>query len=143
MRPSRELRRRALLLVEDDPIIAQMYVLGLETAGYDVTCVHDAHDALRALGTRVPDAAILDWELPGMRGDELYEAVRANVATRHLPLMFLSNHRPSESKIAGAVMGGDAIPWLVKADTPPAELSARVADLLASVTRRPTSPSAA
>ena len=143
MRTPRELRRRSLLLVEDDAIITRMYVLGLETAGYDVTSVPDGLSALRALARRVPDAAILDWEMPRMRGDELYEAIRRNEATRHLPVIFLSNHRRSESKIAGAVMGGDTIPWLVKVDTPPAELAARVGDLLASVARRPTSPGAA
>jgi two-component system phosphate regulon response regulator PhoB len=132
-----------VLLVEDDMAVRSMYVLGLETAGYQVSAVADAQSALALLARRQPDVVILDWDLPGMPGDDLFELVRSNQSTSHVPVMFLSNYRRSETKIAGAVMGGASVPWLVKVETPPAELSSRIAELLASVDRNPTSPTAA
>lgn len=87
--------------------------------------------------------AILDWDLPDIRGDLLFRMLRANRKTRHVPVMFLSNYRHSETKIAGAIMDGEQVPWLVKAETTPAELSAQVGKLLGSIARQPTSPTAA
>ncbi len=141
--PPARWRKRTVLLVEDDFTIRQMYVLGLESAGYQVTAVADAPGALASLAKRRPDVVILDWYLSGMGGGELFELVRGNTVTSTVPVMFLSNYRRSETKIAGAVMGGNAVPWLVKVETPPAELSSRIAELLASGDRRPTSPTAA
>jgi two-component system phosphate regulon response regulator PhoB len=132
-----------VLLVEDDMAVRSMYVLGLETAGYQVSAVGDAQSALAWLARRQPDVVILDWDLPGVHGDDLFDLVRSNESTSDVPVMFLSNYRRSETKIAGAVMGGASVPWLVKVETPPAELSSRIAELLASVDRNPTSPTAA
>lgn len=58
-------------------------------------------------------------------------------------MMFLSNYRQSETKIAGAIMDGAPVPWIVKAETTPAELSVQVGKLLGSIDRHPTSPTAA
>lgn len=138
-----DLHKRAVLLVEDDFNIRRMYVLGLAAAGYDVTAVADADAALEAVTTWQPDIAILDWDLPRVRGDELFRRLRQTPKTRGVPVMFLSNYRRSETHIAGAVMDGNSVPWLVKAETPPAELALRVGRLLGSEMRGPTSPTAA
>jgi len=138
-----DLHKRAVLLVEDDFNIRRMYVLGLATAGYEVTAVGDADAALDAVATWQPDVAILDWDLPRMRGDELFDRLRRNAKTKQLPVMFLSNYRRSETRIAGAVMGGNTVPWLLKAETTPAQLAERVGRLLGSGDRHPTSPTAA
>lgn len=140
MKPA--IRKRTVLLVEDDPAIREMYSLGLEAAGYEVTAVSDAPAALAALSRRTADITILDWHLPGMRGDELFDLIRANHLTRSMPVIFLSNYRQSETKIAGAVMGGHPIPWFVKAETTPAELVRQVGKL-APPLLSPTTPTAA
>ena len=135
--------KRRVLLVEDDLDIARMYVLGLETAGYEVSSVVSGETALAVLARQLPDVVILDWNLPGMGGDELFEILRASRRTRQVPLMFLSNYPRSESKIAGVVVGGNPVPWLVKAETTPVDLAHRLGELLGSFPRRPTSPTAA
>ncbi len=135
-------RRRTVLLVEDDPVIRQMYALGLDAAGYEVTAVADGAAALAALSRGKRDVAILDWDLPAMRGDELFELIRGNRITQEMPVMFLSNYRQSQTKIAGAVMGGSPVPWLVKVETTPAELARRVGQLIGSLVG-PTTPTAA
>jgi two-component system, chemotaxis family, sensor kinase CheA len=82
---------RTILFVEDSAFFRNMLTPVLRSAGYSVTTVPDAHDALAVLksGDQV-DMIVTDIEMPGMSGFELAQAVRSDERTAKLPIIALS-----------------------------------------------------
>lgn len=80
----------SILVVEDDPDIARLIALHLTKAGYEVSVVHSAEDALAHLKNELPDLITLDIELPGMHGDELAHRLQADPLTADIPILILS-----------------------------------------------------
>src|SRR5438046_9317482 len=87
----RQVRRPLAMLVDDDIVIADMYRMGLEHAGFRVTVLGDPASLFRAIRDEVPDVLVLDWQLPGMSGAEALELLRRDEGTRRLPVLMLSN----------------------------------------------------
>lgn len=88
-------RRYRLLLVEDNPADVRLLTEALVEAAVnaEVTSSHDGEDALRLLkrtGFALPDAVILDLNLPRMGGRELLAAIRHDVELSELPVVILS-----------------------------------------------------
>jgi DNA-binding response OmpR family regulator len=80
----------SILVVEDDPDIARLVAIHLTKAGYDVSVVHSAEDALAHLKNELPDLITLDVKLPGMHGDELARRLQADPLTADIPILILS-----------------------------------------------------
>jgi two-component system chemotaxis sensor kinase CheA len=83
---------RSLLFVDDSAFFRNMLVPVLKAAGYDVTAVAAADEALALIkkGARF-DAVVSDIEMPGMNGFELAEAIRADARSAHVPIIALSS----------------------------------------------------
>jgi DNA-binding response OmpR family regulator len=71
-------RKRRILVVEDDAVIAQAIAAYLRAAGYEVDAVDDGLKALRRIRYASPDAIVLDLMLPGTDGWQVIESVRAD-----------------------------------------------------------------
>jgi len=71
-------RRRRILVVEDDSVIATAIAAYLRAAGYEVDAVDDGLKALRRIRYASPDAIVLDLMLPGTDGWQVIESVRAD-----------------------------------------------------------------
>ncbi len=71
-------RRRKILVVEDDAVIATAIGAYLRASGYEVDTVDDGLKALRRIRYASPDAIVLDLMLPGTDGWQVIEAVRAD-----------------------------------------------------------------
>ena len=85
-------RPRTVLLIDDSPFFLNMLTPVLQAAGYAVTAVDSARDALALLGEARPfDVAITDIEMPDMNGFQFAEAVRADPRTCDLPIIALSS----------------------------------------------------
>jgi len=85
-------RQRTVLLIDDSPFFRNMLGPVLQAAGYAVTAVGSAREALDLLrGGRAFDAAVTDIEMPEMDGFEFVEAVRADPRTSELPVIALSS----------------------------------------------------
>jgi two-component system chemotaxis sensor kinase CheA len=97
---------RTILFVEDSAFFRNMLTPVLRSAGYAVTTVPDAHDALAVLksGDQV-DMIVTDIEMPGMSGFELAEAVRKDERTAGLPIIALSALTSPESIERGRQVG--------------------------------------
>jgi DNA-binding response OmpR family regulator len=120
-----------ILVVEDEPAIADFLARGLDAEGYAVTCAVDGTVARRrALGDEV-DLVILDLVLPGMPGLEVLREIR--VAKPDLPVIVLSARGEVEDRVAGLDRG--ATDYVTKPFSF-AELAARVRAHL----RRPYHP---
>lgn len=68
--------KKRILVVEDDRHMADLLQLRLQKEGYEVECVQDGVEALRAIERSVPDCMLLDWMLPKMEGIEVCRQVR-------------------------------------------------------------------
>lgn len=119
--------RPHLLLVEDDPAIAQTVVFALEREGFAVTHCGWLHEARAALAAGPPEALILDVGLPDGNGLDLCRELRQTPAGARLPLIVLSARSEEMDRVLGLELGADD--YLAKPFSP-RELVARVRALL-------------
>jgi DNA-binding response OmpR family regulator len=120
-----------LLVVEDEPRIAEIVCDALARAGFSSDTVGRFSDAHAALSDGAYDAAVLDLGLPD--GDGLKLLVRVRAAAIQTPILILTAREAVEHRVAGLNAGADD--YLVKPFAT-AELVARVKALL----RRPGAP---
>ena len=113
-----------ILVVEDEPSIAEVVSLYLRRAGYQVKLASDGDAALDALDKKLPDLIVLDVMLPGMDGFEITRLVRERGDT---PIIMLTARRSEADRIAGLEMGADD--YVVKPFSPQ-ELVSRVRAVL-------------
>jgi len=116
-----------VLVVEDDPDIAELVARYLEKAGYAATRVSSGRDALDAVRAKAPDLIVLDVMLPHVDGLEVCRLLRANDHTASIPIIMLTARAEESERIVGLEMGADD--YLAKPFSPN-ELVARVRALL-------------
>lgn len=115
--------RPVVLVADDDPDILSLIRLRLELDGYEVVGVSDGEGALAAALEGKPDLALLDVAMPKLDGYEVTERLRANEATRVMPVILLTA-RVQESDVArGLEAGADDY---VKKPFSPSELRDRI-----------------
>jgi len=122
-----------ILLVEDEPAIADTLVYALETECYEVTHVLTGRDALERHGEEPYDFVILDIGLPDMTGLEVCKQMREGSP---VPILFLTARDGEIDRILGLELGGDDY---VTKPFSPREIVARVRAIL----RRAQAPQAA
>jgi CheY-like chemotaxis protein len=113
-----------VLVIEDDPSVAEMYRVRLETDGYDVLVGRDGEEGLHLALSEVPEFIYLDLRLPKLDGFEVLQRLRSAPVTAQIPVIILSNYGDPETRERGLSLG--ALDFLVKADTTPRQLAARV-----------------
>lgn len=79
-----------VILVDDDPVIADLVVNAMLDAGHAIGWIPDAQNALRFMRHRPPQLAIVDCMMPGMSGVELVRAMRGDGAICHIPVIMLT-----------------------------------------------------
>lgn len=94
-----------VLLVEDDPTIAEFVEHGLKEAGYAVDAVSDGRTGLEHAVAGPYDAAVVDVMLPQMDGLALIDALRARGV--RTPVLILSARRSVDDRVRGLQAGGD------------------------------------
>ena len=82
--------RRTVLVAYDYPMTRQVLSTVLDLEEFEVVLAEDGDEALRKLREAVPDAAVLDHMMPGKSGFEVIAALRAEAATKHLPVVLLT-----------------------------------------------------
>jgi CheY-like chemotaxis protein len=71
------LASRRVLVVDDDPLVADSIRRMLQFDGHSVEVVFSAEEALALFSTKVFDLTMVDYEMPKMKGDELARAIKA------------------------------------------------------------------
>jgi two-component system phosphate regulon response regulator PhoB len=117
-----------VLVVEDEPAIAELVAINLRHEGFEVGIAADVAAAAAQVDERLPDLAIVDWMLPGGRsGLQLARDWRAQGRTKALPIIMLTARAEEADKLAG--LDGGADDYLTKPFSTK-ELLARVRALL-------------
>ncbi len=96
-----------VLLIEDEPNIAEAIRFLLTRDGMRVTCLADGAGADAALRDERPDIVILDLMLPGRSGLDILQSIRADPATRGLPVMMLTAKGQARDREAAERAGAD------------------------------------
>ena len=116
-----------ILVVEDEPAIAELLAINLRHAGHEVAVVHDATAAQDSVNGQLPDLVVLDWMLPGRSGLALAKAWRSDPRTRPLPIIMLTARSQEDDLLVGLESGADD--YMTKPFSPK-ELLARIRALL-------------
>lgn len=116
-----------ILVVEDDHLIARIVTHRLEKAGHHLTHLPDGGTVLAQVARERPDLIILDIKMPEVDGLEVLRRLRADAATRSLPVILLTALGDEADVVRGFGLGADD--YLVKPFSP-TELAVRVDRLL-------------
>src|SRR6202049_4538777 len=81
-----------ILLVEDNEMNMDMLSRRLERKGYCVVTAHDGEEGHLLAHSESPDIILMDISLPVMDGWEVTRLLKANEATRHIPMIALTAH---------------------------------------------------
>jgi CheY-like chemotaxis protein len=115
-------------MVDDDPAVAEMYRFRLELAGFEVTMASSGEEALEAACRLAPDAIVLDYQLPGLNGEEVLARLRRMEGCRDVPVLVLSNNDDPGTIHRLQALG--AAGHCVKVNTTPTALVQRLEGLL-------------
>ncbi len=119
-----------LLLVEDDPALAELIEYRFKGEGYDVRLTGDGDEALLLAAEDAPDLVLLDWMIGGTSGIEVCRRLRREKTTAHVPIIMLTARGAEDDRIRGLETGADDY---VTKPFSPRELIARVAAVLRRV----------
>src|SRR5580698_4762346 len=96
-----------ILVVEDSKTQASKMGMLLEEQGWQVSIAGTAEEALVSLGDPLPDLILLDYNLPGMRGDEFCRRIRMNMNARGIPILMMTASAPDTAEIRSLESGAD------------------------------------
>jgi two-component system, OmpR family, phosphate regulon response regulator PhoB len=104
---SRHMARERILLIEDEPDIAEVLQYNLEKEGFAVELAHRGDSGLEALRRQAPDLILLDLMLPGVDGLELTRLLKRDPNTSKLPIVMLTARGEEVDRIVGLELGAD------------------------------------
>ena len=113
-----------ILIVEDEPTVAEVVDRYLRRDGYDVVVAHDGLRALEEYDRLQPDLVVLDLMLPGLDGMEVCRRIRSHAST---PIIMLTARGDEVDTLVGLEIGADD--YITKPFSP-RELAARVKAVL-------------
>jgi CheY-like chemotaxis protein len=113
-----------VLLIEDDPVVLEMYRFKLSLDGYRVSVATDGEAGVEQAIALLPDIIFLDIRLPRKDGFAVLDELRRRDDTRHIPVIILSNYGEKDLVERGLKLG--AHEYLIKSDTTPGALSAGI-----------------
>ncbi len=96
-----------VLVVEDEPAIAELLAINLRHNGFRVTWAMDSEAAQRELDAVLPEVILLDWMLPGESGLMLAKRWRAQARTKAIPIIMLTARGDEVDRVAGLDAGAD------------------------------------
>lgn len=96
-----------VLVVEDETAQREVLQYNLEAEGFNVVLADNGEDALLLVQEEQPDLLVLDWMLPRVSGIEVCRQVKADPATRSIPIIMLSARSEESDRVRGLETGAD------------------------------------
>ena len=95
-----------VLIVDDVPDNLSVLHDALDESGYSVLVATNGEAALQRAAQALPDIVLLDAMMPGMDGFEVARRLKANPATAHIPIIFMTGLTETEHLVAALEAGG-------------------------------------
>lgn len=121
-------QKQKILVVEDEPLHADMYAWILKEEGFDPVIAMTGDEGLELARKLHPAAILLDIILPGLSGFAVLEQLRADTVTKDIPVLIATNLGSSDAKVRGESLG--AALFIVKAHSTPREIVTSLKDIL-------------
>jgi CheY-like chemotaxis protein len=118
---------KKILIAEDERDIRDLIAFTLRFAGYEVLTANNGEEAVQMTQKELPDLVLTDVRMPKMTGYEACKQIKANPATQHIPVVFLSAKGQEAEVQTGLDAGGDE--YLLKPFAPD-QLTRKVAEIL-------------
>lgn len=120
--------KRKILIVDDDAVIAGMYLLKFQGSDFDVSIATDGKNALERIKSDEPDVVLMDLVLPRLDGFEVLATLNKEQLPKKPKIIILSNLGQQEEIDKGLALGADG--YVVKARSTPSEVVAKVEQIL-------------
>ncbi|PID29681.1 response regulator [Candidatus Saccharibacteria bacterium] len=117
-----------IAIIEDDPVISQMYRMKFEAEGFEVMMASDGESGVALVKDALPDIILLDLQMPNMDGAEALQKIRANKASADTPVLILTNLGEEEAPDIIKLLNVSS--YIVKADLTPKQVVSRVKETL-------------
>lgn len=122
------MKKRTILLVEDDLFMRELFARGLRDKGFLVDTVPCAEDGLNQIYKNTPELILLDLLLPEKDGFCFLEEIKQKKSYKHIPVIILSN-LGSQQHIKRAINSG-AADFLIKSSFTIDEIISKVNDFI-------------
>lgn len=122
------MKKKIILLIEDDEFLAELYATKLSIEGYKVYLATDGQKGLKMAKEKVPELVLLDILLPKMDGFEVLEAMKDDAKMKKIPVILLTNLSQRSDVQRGLDLGADD--YLIKAHFMPSEVVAKIKRLI-------------
>ncbi len=117
-----------IAIIEDDPVINQMYRMKFESEGFDVEMAADGHQGVALVKAFQPDIILLDLQMPHVDGAEALAEIRKADWGKDIPVLILTNLGEEEAPDILKTLNVSS--YIVKADYTPKQVVARVKETL-------------
>jgi len=118
-----------IAIIEDDPVISQMYRLKFESDGFEVELAPDGRIGVDLVEHMKPDMILLDLQMPEMSGTEALTIIRKKDWGKNIPVIVLTNMGEEEAPKELKALGVHS--YIVKANLTPRQVVERVKEALA------------
>jgi CheY-like chemotaxis protein len=122
-----------VLIVEDDPLMSRMYQKIFTFEKYEVEMAADGEECLTKAASVNPTVILLDVMMPKMNGLEALERLKASDATKHIPVIMLTNLAGQQD--AETALSKGAVKYIIKSEHEPKEVADMVKEIIAGYTR--------
>jgi DNA-binding response OmpR family regulator len=117
-----------IAIIEDDPVISQMYRFKFEAANFEVQLANNGKRGVEMVKSFQPDLILLDLQMPEMNGVDALEIIRKNEWGKNIPVIILTNMGEEESPKKLRELGIHS--YIVKANLTPNQVLKRVQEAL-------------
>lgn len=122
------MKSNVILIVEDEPAIADIYKFRLELEGFGVCHAQNGREGIELAKRYQPSLILLDLKMPVMNGDEMLKQLRAEDWGASIRVVILTNISREEAPRDLSLLGVDR--YIVKAHTTPSQIVGIVNEIL-------------
>lgn len=122
-----------VLIIEDDPLMSRMYQKIFTFEKYEVEMAGDGEEGLAKASSVNPTIILCDVMMPKMNGLQVLEKLKADPATKSIPVVMLTNL--SGQQDAETALSHGAVKYIVKSEHEPKEVADMVKEIIAGYTR--------
>lgn len=117
-----------IAIIEDDPVISQMYRMKFEADGFDVQLANNGTRGVDMVESFSPDIILMDLQMPQMGGEEALSIIRKSDWGKTIPVIILTNLGEEEAPKTIRTLGIHS--YIVKAELTPRQVVQRVKEAL-------------
>jgi two-component system alkaline phosphatase synthesis response regulator PhoP len=117
-----------IAIIEDDPVISQMYRMKFEADGFEVQLASNGKRGVAMVESFKPDLILLDIQMPELNGTEALTVIRKNDWGKDIPVIVLTNLGEEESPKELKSLGIES--YIVKANLTPRQVVQKVKETL-------------